>query len=314
MAVRHRKKGEVAPIVVQGAPGVGGLADYQRNHRQPQFEGDGVQVTLRAIRGLTSTQVLRTPFAFQCPPLESLARDGQYAWEPYTTIRRGQFARPSGRQLSTIQFETVFVSYDVQGTVLADDGVDSRNPVLLASRLEAIMRRGTPFELMIGQKRLWGQLDVHWGPSNENAAVLTGVRVEERAGEVDARYLTVSLQEFRSVELLRKNQGTGHSRGRDLPIKLHINQLGHVTGAAFKGKATLHNLAVHFYGEASMWKGIVRRNGALKGVAPSDDLGTVADHRKDNKLVVVIPALTASAVHAEGHGVDALHGPVPDGE
>ena len=323
MAVRHRRRGEVEAIFsADGPPGVGGLADFQRERREreaarklPHFTGDGLQITLRAIPGHTNPAVLKTPFAFQCPPLETFAREGGFEFAPYTTIRKGQFNRPNGVTLETIQFDTVFVSEDASYTVTRhpDSGP---NPVELVSRLDAIRRRGTPFELMIGQRRLWRRLDVHWGPLHENAAVITNCRVEERHGEVDARYVNISFQEYRDPHLLRKGIGEGAGKGTrgrdDLPVKLTVEAgTGAVHGVAFKGVASLVNFAKHFYGEASMWRAIAKRNGGLKGVAPSDNLAIAAGRQRDKRLTIVIPALQtkgfAPTKGSPGSG-DTLHG------
>lgn len=304
MSVKHRNRGEVEGRIEDGGKFVGLLGRVERQRLEQQLpawlpgpSGPGLVIVLRSIKKVTSPKVLKVPFAFQCPPLESLSRDGTFAFQQYDTISRGQFNRQQGRALKTISFTTVFVDYDATFTLTANRNIGP-NPVIEVAKLEAIRDHGTPFELVVGQQALWGRQDVHWGPRNQNAAVISELRVEERAGEVDARYVTVTFQEYRSVHLLRNAIGGRNvdpERGRKFPahVKLTVKGTPHSTD--------LYSLAKHFYGEQSAWRLIAKANG-IRNWAPSRSLVDYLKSRKESSLTLTIPSPPLVAVKGEGSG------------
>jgi hypothetical protein len=261
----------------------------------PLMQGDGVQVSLYAIPELTDKRVLKEPFYFQAPPLEQLTQQYRYNWTTFSTVSKGEFSRPSGRALSSLPLSTVFVDYDAiwtnlrQTRTLGAQPINTQNiarnpagryknvnPIQMVRKLILLQRSGTPFELIVGQHRLWGQQDVHWGPTNKNAAVITDLQVEERAGEIDARYVTVTFQEYRSAGL--NTRGVLELRGRNYPKTVKVGR-----AATF----TLQDIAREAYGEGSAWRRIAKANGI--NWPGGEPLGEWITKRGENQHIVQVP-------------------------
>src|SRR4051812_19863427 len=69
--------------------------------------GEGLLVSLYGIPHITDPDVLKTPFYFQCPPLDSFTRSYAFDYGTYQTLRYGEMASPQGRRLTTITFATL---------------------------------------------------------------------------------------------------------------------------------------------------------------------------------------------------------------
>jgi hypothetical protein len=253
------------------------------------LQGDGLQITLKKIKGMTDPDVLQHPFRFQCPPMDTFSRSYSYTYTDYNAISQGQFSRPSGVDLASVTFQTLFVDFDapwsnLRGTPEAQNA--SLDPQQMTQQLLKILRRGTPFELIVGQRALWNSNDVHWGPANGNAATLRTLDIEERAGEIDARYVNVGFTEFRTAELVRKGLGDGDGknrdpkRGRDLPTSVVI-KVGDNT--------TLTDLARKYYGSTAEWRSIAKRNGM--SWQQNRSLGDWVKSQGDKQRTIVIPEI-----------------------
>lgn len=292
--------------------------------------GDGLLVSMYAIPDLTAPDVLAAPFHFQVPPLDSLAVQRQFNWTTWQTLRKGEFVSSGGRGLATISFNTLFVAYNASWTFQTNTDMSDRrsgrtqqaeavvghNPRSAANRLKAILNSGTPFGLVIGNHPLWGYNDVHWGPPNDNAAVLTALTVEERAGEPDARYTNVSFQEYRSPELERRRKGkkrNSNKRGRDVPAVVQVAATdteakrlaeGHHSGQVWARATTLYGLARHFYGSQAEWRLIVSdpANSKLKNVTPSRALGEWLSSRHEKSMKLRIPEPRKASINTPDDG------------
>ena len=229
----------------------------RRNRRQktewyPQFDGtDGLRVSLHRIRKHTARNILKEPFRFQVPPLENFSWEQAFNWTDYDTIEEGTFSRKGGRALRVVSFETMFLDYAMPWTMWAIQPDDPAwegvpDPLAATQDLRQIMNSGTPFRLIVNQPRLWGD-----APDIEMNATLRNVRVEQRAGEVDARYTNVEFVEWRDVDLHGKRKG--HHRG--LPTRHKIDK---------HTNRTLRDLGKKYYGEASGWRRIVPANKVLQ--------------------------------------------------
>ena len=272
-------------------------------------EGEGLLVALYGIEGLTAPDILKRPFYFQCPPLESFSVSTAFNWSTWQTISQGDMASPGGKALSTISFQTLFVEGEQTWTFRSSPergalGVPT-NPQATAARLRAIVNRGTPFGLVVGNRELWTNNDVHWGPVNGNAAVITQADIEERVGEEDARYVSVTFQEYREPKLVRRGQGKKKSTGRskNVPTKVVIDEGGEArevkdgkpTSRVVVHNATFQKLAKHYYGRQSDAKEIRNANDGMSNVAVTASLGAVARKRKSKKLTLRIPKMNMVA-------------------
>lgn len=237
---------------------------------EPEALGEGLRLRFSALAGLTAPGLLDSPFYFQVPPLENFSRQMGYAHSEYDTLRSGQFSRPAGMQLRTWQFQTIFLDYEFSLAVYGE----VPNPLEAADELEALLESGTPFKFYAGSPRLWGRSDFQQGSV---PVTLRTLQVDERAGEVDCRYIDVSLSEFRRPAI--SGRGFGNSRGHIgspyLPANLVVRLLP-------ENRDTLYELARFYYGSASKWRVIAKVNGL--DVPPSVSLREWYMRRKDKKL------------------------------
>ena len=293
----------------------------------------GLQVSLHRIAGVTKEGVLDAPFYFQVPPMESFSKEVNHSHSDYDTLRAGQFSRSGGPQLRTVTFQTMFIDYNPQwanwpdrgdrGQVapparrqnygLADFDQAERdeifNVVLITRTLELLVKTGTPFRLRAWSPSLWQRYD------SNMPATLRSLRIEEKAGEIDARYVDVSFTEWRRLAIprkqfgkKRKTGGTGESgrgasertptkvdvwpdgSGRDITTHEHIFR-----GDAdpFVRRASASRLCQHYYGEPTLYPILYRANPILRGLPPRANIGDLVTSKNGGRVLrLTIPRLT----------------------
>lgn len=170
----------------------------------------GMIVVFHAITGYTKEGVLPEPFVFQCPPLESFSPKFGWAWNDYATLGYGpgggMHSNPQYGQLTTITFSSLFVDagmVDPQGRIASPSYVVQpylAGPLRAIRVLKALGSSMTPFAMQAGQPALWGE----WEPLGRKgqaamAVTLRNFEPEERAGEPDARYFSITVSEFPDV-------------------------------------------------------------------------------------------------------------------
>lgn len=272
---------------------------------------EGLRVSIRRVRGLTPKGLLLTPFYFQAPPLDTFSVTNAYTHTDYDTVRAGQHDRPSGLQLRTVQFNSLFVDTDYDWTVVRSkrwnpirSSAKEReklgyitgeeyvpNPLLLTKELRRVLRSGSPFRLIVQHPpRLWG----HRVYEVNMLATLRELQVEERAGELDARYVNVSFTEHRTPSLQRRGQGTQPRGSHSLPATVTIAVSGQIDIPHVKNdpaKINMHWLAKWFYGSASEWRWIAKANKPLEDWAPDRNLVILAQKRKRD-LKIKVPGIS----------------------
>lgn len=247
-----------------------------------EHRGRGLRIRLNRIPQ-TSRKVLASPYFFQVPPLETFSTQHAYNFSDYETVSTGQFSRQMSRQLRIVEFQTMFVDQDWFYTLFAHTK-RGPNPQKLARELVHILNTGTPFRLMIGQPRLWGE--GNWDVNMK--ATLRSLTVEEKAGEVDARYVNVSFTEWRELDIKKDK------KGERLPLTYTI-----------RDGDTLRQLAKKYYGETRVWRLIARSN-QLGDTRADEDLSTV---RKNGKRLQTLylprpPAREGDIAVGLGQAVD----------
>lgn len=310
MATRRDRLGESSPEEIAASFFQAAPERWPEGAPMPVPNGDGMLVTMYGIDGLTDPEVLDSPFHFQCPPMDSLSIDESFSFSTWNTLRHGDMTSPTGRSLSSVSFTTLWLDYRPSFSVHGDyayQGAQTPDPTTAARRLKAILRRGTPFGLVIGNRKLWDRNDLHWGPTNGNAAVLTSLGAEERAGELDARYFNVTFQEYREPKLLRRVKGkprpTSDTRGRKLPAVVVVDRAGTARDRdrVVLRDASLRGLAKHYYGEQAAWRLIAQANG-ITGFAPSRNLGEYVKAKREKTRKVRIPKPVEASVNRPGAG------------
>lgn len=185
-----------------------------------------------------------------------------HAHSDYETVTDGQYSRPGGVQLRTVSFDTLFVDW---GAYTINYREDEEPPEVewLTSRLVGLVESGSPFLLTAahafpsGGFQNWDLTEA--GPEVQMPATLRTVRVAEKAGEGDARYVNVAFTEYRDPVVPRKGKGrkggAGSPGGRAWPATVLLKVGGSAFDAATRGAvgpegkpATWTRLAQHYYG------------------------------------------------------------------
>jgi hypothetical protein len=256
--------------------------------------GPGLRLTFTRIPGLTKRTLLQHPYYFQCPPLDTFSRSGQFSHTDYDSLRTGQFSRPGSMQLRSFSFNTVHIDWGAPWTLLnklplnADEDetrfVSSNFPTPLeaAYALEGLLESGTPFYFSAASPLLWHLPEI---PHGRLPVTMRTLEVEERAGEVDARYFNINLVEFRRPVISAQAKGKGQ-RGRQggsdrLPVSFFARNLP-------ANRDTMHELAKFYYGSASKWRVIAKANGFTR-LAGSVNLKAYFAKQRSRKITV--PAL-----------------------
>lgn len=256
----------------------------------------GLRVRLSRAAGYTAKGLLETPFRFQVPPMEEFSQQYAFDHSEYTTLKSGMFTRPTSRQLIQIQFQTMFLDYNVEWE--AWHTKDS--PIDATRDLRRLVNTGTPFRLFVRNPALWADEK----PDVDMLAVLKSLTVSEKAGEPDARYVDVAFQEWRPPEVIKRKQlgkktkdkqkRPGRSQPKT-PATVWVHPSGECNTRNKKWTAskpvTLNGLAVYFYGRSAYWRTIARKNN-IEGVASKDNLGTYVTRVNNGKaLKLTIPKL-----------------------
>lgn len=281
----------------------------------------GMRVILAPIKGLTSKKIMlsgsgqQRSFRFQMPPTESFARGMSYSHTDYDTLRLGTHSQPGGPGLQSVSFSTLFVDHDPSYAVWpntqkfaetdSSSGFNTLrdeywNVLNMTEQLEEIMNSGTPVRLYAGQPTLWQGGGGESGWDVNMPVTLRGLNVEERAGELDARYVDVEFVEYRELRLQRRRMGkaTGaagrSSAKRPAVVEIYPDGRAYDTSTEKKiatvGKATLMTLGKYYFGDTSGGgKQIRAANSILKSQPLTGALGPLARHYNGRPFRLRIP-------------------------
>lgn len=212
-------------------------------------QGRGLRVVMQRL-SVTQPGLLRRPFMFQVPPLEEFPVQHGWDFVDYDTVGDGYRTRPASTQLTTVSFDSMFVDQDYGFVVNKSRPF---NPVQMLEELKAIGDSRTPFQLIAGQPDLWG---VYYDLNI--AATMRSLRRSEKAGEIDARYFTISFTQFRGVSQSQLNaglQGDLTRSGNQTIASLTIDQLP-------ANLQTLRAISKKYYGTVTLWSVIARASGS----------------------------------------------------
>ena len=285
-------------------PGAGSVGPYEGvdpkdiqadDPLDPFRYGRGTMVVLARIPGLTKPPILQRPLYLQCPALDSIGPQMSWTWNDYATLGIGMHSNPGYRTLATLTISSLVVdTTEVFGVgprwrAGPHFAITDLEQDLIATmqRIRVIGDGMTPFALQYGQPRLWGRWEY------VKAVTLREFHWEERAGEMDARYFTLSVTEYPDAPNIRPVRGPnvpgqGH-RGGQVPGRLAT--LNSATLPA--GKRTLAGLAKAYYKAPSKWRLIAKASHLLRyGVGSNTNL---RDHKKIGRAhpprKIIIPKL-----------------------
>lgn len=246
---------------------------------KPFTHEDGLKITMRREKGITTGNVLRVPFRFQAPVLDNFDRAYAFSWSTYDTLRLGQRSRPMGKQLLQLQVNTMLLDGAAadasQGIVVWDAEAD---PQGMLNELLWIMGKlpgSQPqvFRLVVNQPAVWGDT-----PLVNMLACMTALTPSQHPSEVGTEYLSATFLEYPEDEQIARKQRP-QSTGK--------------TREALRSDDTLYEIAKksHFH-RASAWKAIANANG-IKGVSPSSAEELAAWAKRHHKTALTIPAKAA---------------------
>lgn len=248
----------------------------------PNVIGEGLQIILEPLEDLTQAGLVPAEgLFFQCPPLEEFTIEHNHTFTDYDTPRLGQMSRKGGRQLITATFDTLVVDWGTYTLLDVDVEIED-----FTDKLRRINRSGTPFLFTAAHQQPPGGYQ-NWtltlgGPELQMAATLRALRITERAGEGDARYLNCAFVEYRDPVVGERELGKAPRRGgKKFPVTGQIDRRTGVFRYVPKGGSsrievrgrlktdgdplptavTLADLAQHFYGNPGLARHIALANG-----------------------------------------------------
>lgn len=267
---------------------------------------EGLVVVISPITSVTPAALFadlpQGAFFFQCPPLDEMPREKTWQWEDFGTIASGVHANPNYPNPTTVTFETLMVDTDWGHSFAARAIGDTASPSIPGPRfavasvakdvlwacdwLEQLGDSMAPFVVSWGQRALWGRWDRTMG------ATLRSLRVVEKAGENDARYLNVSFSEFNDVSnadlgttILPGVPGSGSTTG--VVDENGQNVLAVLDSSKLPpNERTLYDLAKVFYADPTLWR-IIAAASNLAGVTATQDLPSSIGLRNPPAKIVI---------------------------
>lgn len=301
--------------------------ETQRLDLPPEgWQSGGMHVVLEHIRGITRQGLLTKPFRFQMPPTDNFSRQLSHAHTDFDTLNSGQHSRTVGSQLEIVSFPTLLIEWDhplavwpnsaVQGTLADADRARTWNLLNITWTLERILDSGSPVLLKAGSPGYWegGGPTERYGWDVHMPATLRDLTIEQRPGEIDARYLNVEFHEWRKLDATvlnrkkkgRGGKGKGGGKGRTVPTTVEINSAGTAKDLGNGGRrinnVDLHKLAKHFYGDADAWRTIRRSNSITErhNWIGSRGLGALStQHNNGRAYKLYIPVVATTAMFAD---------------
>lgn len=226
----------------------------------PAANDEGLRIMFSRLPGYTATN-LGLPFYFQVPPLDEFGWSVGFTHTDYETVAAGSYSRPGGRTLATIDFNTMFVDFDpTWATHHYGAGGPPLDIQLWTRHLRLLCQKGMPFVMRAGTPAMWEHADIEDLP-----VTMRTLNVVERAGEVDTRYLSMQLVEYRKVTLKRKR------RGLPATVKVYGNGIatynsgdGERRIGTTKDHVDLADISKKFYGSPGKWRRIANANRGLE--------------------------------------------------
>lgn len=294
--------------------------DLDRERAKHLYQDDigreGLRVRIQPVPGITDGKLMHGDgFFFQCPPLEEFTVEYAGAHSDYDTAASGQFSRPGGKQLRIASFDTLFVDFATWTVITRPIEIED-----LTRKLVKICESCTPFLLTVAHSLpphgydTWGQTLA--GPELQMLATLRTLKVSEKAGEGDARYVNVSFTEYR--EPFAEEDAKGKPRhkhykhhwpktvllfhdgtGRDKVTNERI-------GEPPLNPITLERLAKHYYHHPNLWRHIADyKKNHIKNWGANDQLLDYylprRPNRKDWPIKIRIPRPPNRGGHHHGH-------------
>lgn len=251
------------------------------------MRGEGLRVRIARISGITPSGFLDSPIYLPVALGDfTVSEDASGALRSYQTIGAGTFSQASqwdktlsgsatrkgvdeSPDLRTLSLDAL--TLDWAAVWLVDDG----DPTVFRETVEKIQRNRVPFELLamlkLGQD-LPEELRMYARFSSHTRSL--------KHGEVDTRYWTIGVEEYRDNSITPRTSEEGRGKTR-LP-----------TTHVLKVETTLMGLAKRYYGDYAGWRTIAAANG-LSHWGPRTPIVNTRKFRTGQK--VKIPRMPSTA-------------------
>lgn len=265
LELRRRREEEARKRAARAAPHNG------RWRPEGSWQGEGLKVALRRIKGLTDNDVLAVPLRFQVPPIGELGREWNYEWSKFTTLRRGERSRPMGRTLQTLDFSTMLLDHwaqeDAMGFVVWPHAPEPQKVLRELRWIMGVARgsdQSSPFRLVISEMAVWDEYLVN------GTFVLKRLRATQKQTR-GTEYVDLGFEEYDPLEVGKRAQGK--------PDRWHTLRRGD----------DLYEIAKKYLRAPSKWRAIASANGIAKSVSPGSETELAKWAKRHNRKRLKIP-------------------------
>jgi hypothetical protein len=235
-----------ATFVQTGAAGPSG---YGKPASRARIRGVGLVVRFSPIKGITPQGALSRKLYLPAT-LDPFTVDEQSVHNEYDTISGGHFSQPAqgdqnARSFRTMSLDTITVDFDAPYLV-----AKGQDPLWVRERLYEILRFRKPVHMLVTFNP-----SRHLGSEFEGDITIREISKDVRNGELETRYLTLTISEWRDPSAARRSVNAGGSRKKGVSLP---------TTHQLTAKDTLASLSQDFYGSYAFWRDIRDANGISK--------------------------------------------------
>jgi hypothetical protein len=212
-----------------------------------RMTGEGLVARFAPIKGVTPKGALDRNIYLPAM-LDPFTVDETALHNEYDTLSGGHFSQPAmgdqnARQLRTVTPSAIIVDFDAPWLVAT-----GQDPQEIRRRISEILRFKKAVHLMVffnpSRHQATSELDMQ--------CTFRDVSTDVRNGELETRYVTISISEWRDPRTARRSS-TSRKHGVTLP-----------TTHALKATDTLSSLSFEYYGSYAFWREIRDANGISK--------------------------------------------------
>jgi hypothetical protein len=214
-----------------------------------RIRGEGLVARFAPIKAITPKGALDRRLWLPAM-LDPFSVTEQAQHNEYDTLTGGHFSQPAqgnqnARQFRTTTLSAITVEFDAPWLVAT-----GQDPQWVLSRLAEILRFKKPVQLTVTFNPSRG----YPGPELEMYCTFRQVTKEIRNGEVETRYLTIDLSEWRDPSTQRRGSApSSRKKGVSLPATHKLT-----------AKDTLASLSMEYYGTYAFWRDVRDANGVSK--------------------------------------------------
>lgn len=246
---------------------------------------DGLRLQISKIPGVTtgdSAKVLSAPYRFQCPPMDNFGYTRGKNYVRYTNYKGTEYGNPAGKLLVPMTFRTVLVEW---GNFVIERDFDVMAHV---KRLGRLAEDDSVFRFLATHQ-------YNEAPDLDIGAVLESITITENAGEPDARYLDLTISQWRGPVTSRKGSKK-RAGGRKYPFTITLHKDGSYDaekGASFnthQKPLTFALISTFAYGKPSLASHIAAsQNPPVKDFGNHTDLLKYSRFKNGHKITVPKP-------------------------